>query len=223
MQIGRKLLRRRTILTGAGAAIALPFLDAMVPLSALRRGAPKPPIRFVAFEMVHGSAGSTDYGRRRNLWSPAQTGRNFRITPILQPLASVRDQLTIVSNTSLASAASRNESQDGPGVDHARSSACFLTGAHPLRGNGVHVGASIDQIYARHIRGQTPVPSLQLGVEDPDDPGNGQLWPEGYDAAYRQCISWVDAETPLRPQHRLGTVFATLFGSGFCGREDILR
>ena len=83
MQIGRKLLHRRTILTGAGAAIALPFLDAMVPLSALRRGAPKPPIRFVAFEMVHGSAGSTDYGRQRNLWSPAEVGTSFRLTPIL--------------------------------------------------------------------------------------------------------------------------------------------
>jgi len=212
MQIGRKLLHRRTILAGAGAGIALPFLDAMVPPSALRRGAPKPPTRFVAFEMVHGSAGSTEHGRQRNLWSPAEVGTNFRITPILQPLASIRDELTIISNTSLAGATSRDERENGPGVDHARSSACFLTGAHPRRGNGVYAGASIDQIYARHIRGETRVPSLQLGIEDPDNSGNGQPWPEGYGAAYRQCISWADAATPLRPQHRLGAVFATLFG-----------
>jgi len=212
MHIGSKLLHRRAMLIGGGAAIALPLLDAMTPPTIWRRSAAKPPLRFVAFEMVHGSAGSTSYGRERHLWFPAAAGRGFAMTPILQPLTALRDELTIVSNIAVGGAASRDPSEEGPGVDHARSSACFLTGAHPRRGNDVFVGASIDQIYARHIRRTTPVPSLQLGIENPDEAGNGQLWPEGYDPSYRQCISWLDAATPLRPERRLGAVFARLFG-----------
>jgi len=222
MHIGSKLLHRRAVLTGVGAAIALPFLDAMAAPTAWRGTRAKSPVRFVAFEMVHGSAGSTSYGRDQHLWSPAVAGRGFAITPILAPLASIRDQLTIVSNTALKGATSLDASEDGPGVDHARSSACFLTGAHPWRGNEIHVGASIDQRYARQIGGETRVASLQLGIEDPDDPGNGQPWPEGYDASYRQCISWADAATPLRPQSRPSGVFATLFGRAPAASGSIL-
>jgi len=222
MQIGSKLLHRRTMLTGIGAAIALPFLDAMVPLTARRNPAARRPIRFVAFEMVHGSAGSTGYGRDRHLWSPSAAGRDFAMTPILQPLASVRNDLTIISNTALMGATSYDASEDGPGVDHARSSACFLTGAHPRRGREVRAGASIDQIYARQIGGETRVPSLQLGIENPDEPGNGQPWPEGYDASYRQCISWADATTPLRPKQSPAAIFAILFGRAPTGSGSIL-
>jgi len=222
MYIGSKLLHRRAMLTGVGAAIALPFLDAMAGPTARRGSAAKRPIRFVAFEMVHGSAGSTSYGRDRHLWSPAVAGADFALTPILDPLASVRDQLTIVSNTALMGATSHDASEDGPGVDHARSSACFLTGAHPRRGNQIRVGTSIDQIYARQIAGETPVRSLQLGIENPDDPGNGQPWPDGYDASYRQCISWADAATPLRPQRSPSAIFATLFGRAPAGRGSVL-
>lgn len=212
MYIGSRQLHRRALLKGGGAAIALPLLDAMVGPAIARRPAIEPPIRFVAFEMVHGSAGSTSYGRERHLWSPAAAGRDFAMTPILTSLAPHRDALTIVSNTMLAGAGARDASEDGPGVDHARSSACFLTGAHPRRGQGALAGISIDQIHARRIPGATPIASLQLGIEDPDDPGNGQPWSDGYDASYRQCISWADAATPLRPKRRPGVVFARLFG-----------
>ena len=212
MYIGSRRLHRRAMLKGGGAAIALPLLDAMIGPAIAQHPAPDAPIRFVAFEMVHGSAGSTSYGGEHHLWSPAKAGRDFEMTPILQSLAPYRDALTIVSNTMLAGAGSREPFEDGPGVDHARSSACFLTGAHPRRGRDALAGVSIDQIHARRIQGATPVASLQLGIEDPDDPGNGQPWPEGYDASYRQCISWADAATPLRPEHRPGAVFARLFG-----------
>jgi len=185
MHIGSRPLHRRALLTGGGVAIALPLLDAMVP-SIARRFAAEPPVRFVAFEMVHGSAGSTAYGRERHLWSPAEAGRAFRMTPILDSLGPRRNELTIVSNTALLGAISHDSSETGPGVDHARSSACFLTGAHPRRGNGIFAGASLDQIYARSIQGETPVSSLQLGIEDPNDAGNGQPWADGYDPAYRQ-------------------------------------
>jgi hypothetical protein len=221
MHIGSKLLHRRAMLMGGGAAIALPLLDAMTPPTIWRRSAAEPPIRFVAFEMVHGSAGSTNYGRERHLWLPAESGRGFAMTPILQPLAPFRNELTIISDISVGGAGSRDPSEDGPGVDHARSSACFLTGAHPRRGSGSFVGASIDQIYARHIRGQTPVQSLQLGIEEPGDSGNGQPWPEGYDPSYRHCISWSDAETPLRPERRLSAIFARLFGRTPLRADDV--
>jgi len=219
MHIGSKLLDRRAMLTGGGAAIALPLLDAMVPPS-ISPSSAAAPIRLVAFEMVHGSAGSTAYGRERHLWSPAEAGRAFGMTPILQPLAPFRNQLTIVSNITVGCAVSHDPSEEGPGVDHARSSACFLTGAHPRRGNGVFAGTSIDQLYARHIRGSARVASLQLGIEDPDDSGNGQAWPEGYHPAYRQCISWSDPATPLRPERRLGVVFARLFGRTPAGARN---
>jgi len=219
MHIGSRPLHRRALLTGGGVAIALPLLDAMVP-SIARRFAAEPPVRFVAFEMVHGSAGSTAYGRERHLWSPAEAGRAFRMTPILDSLGPRRNELTIVSNTALLGAISHDSSETGPGVDHARSSACFLTGAHPRRGNGIFAGASLDQIYAGSIQGETPVSSLQLGIEDPNDAGNGQPWADGYDPAYRQCISWGDAATPLRPQRRLSAVFATLFGRPPAGTSN---
>ena len=220
MHIGSRLLDRRAMLIGGGAAIALPLLDAMARPTIWRNSTATPPVRFVAFEMVHGSAGSTAYGRGQHLWSPAQAGRGFEMTPILQSLAPFRDDLTIVSNIAVEGAVSRDPSEDGPGVDHARSSACFLTGAHPRRGNSAFAGTSIDQLYARHVQGATPAASLQLGVEDPDDSGNGQAWPEGYHPSYRQCISWSDPATPLRPERRLGVVFASLFGHTPSGAGD---
>lgn len=102
MSIFRGELPRRTVLRGAAVAVALPFLQAMVPLSAsaAARGRSKKP-KLLAIEMVHGAGGSTAYGRSRNLWSPEQEGRGFAFTPSLSALAPFREQVTIVSNTEL--------------------------------------------------------------------------------------------------------------------------
>lgn len=216
MAIFRGELPRRTLLRGAGAMVALPFLHAMAPLSATRaaRDRPKRP-RLLAIEMVHGAAGSTAYGRARNLWSPAAEGRAFAFTPSLAALAPYRDQVTIVSNTELRPAESLSPAEDGDGVDHARSSAAFLTGAHPIRSaeGKIHAGASIDQIFARSLRGKTRIGSLELTVEKLDEPPD-PIWPQGYSPAYRHAISWVDAQTPALPEVSPGKVFATLFGAG---------
>ena len=129
MSIFRGALPRRTVLRGAGAVVALPFLQAMVPLSAsaAARHRPRQP-RLLAIEMVHGSGGSTEYGRSRYLWSPESAGRGFAFTPSLAALAPFREHVTIVSNTELRPAGSLSPAEDGDGVDHARSSAAFLTG-----------------------------------------------------------------------------------------------
>lgn len=215
MPIFRGGLPRRTVLRGAAATVALPFLQAMVPLSAsvAARHRPKRP-RLLAIEMVHGSAGSTAYGRAQNLWSPESAGRGFAFTPSLAALAPYRDHVTIVSNTELRPAESLSPAEDGDGVDHARSSAAFLTGAHPARNaeGKIHAGPSIDQLFARSLRGKTPIGSLELTAEDVDEP-HDTMWPQGYDPAYRHAISWTDARTPAMPEASPAKMFARLFGA----------
>src|SRR5262249_57168794 len=103
MYISNKHLPRRAVLKGLGVTIALPFLDAMVPAGtawAREAAAGKNRVRFVAMEMVHGAAGSTNFGAKRNLWSPADVGSAFDLSPTsLASLEPYREYLTIVSNT----------------------------------------------------------------------------------------------------------------------------
>jgi hypothetical protein len=215
MSIIRGELPRRTMLRGMGAAVALPFLHAMVPLSASAAARRRPrQARLLAIEMVHGAAGSTAYGRANNLWSPAAEGRGFALTPSLAALAPFREQLTIVSNTELRPAESLSPAEDGDGVDHARSSAAFLTGAHPVRSakGEIRAGASIDQIFARSLHGRTRISSLELTVETLDEPPD-PIWPQGYSPAYRHAISWVDAQVPAMPEVSPREVFTRLFGA----------
>ena len=102
MYLTGKHIPRRAVLKGLGVTIALPFLDAMTPAAtALSRGADAArPVRLVAMEMVHGVAGATTFGAKKHLWSPADGGSAFDLTPTaLAPLEPYRDYLTIVSNT----------------------------------------------------------------------------------------------------------------------------
>ncbi|MES2045945.1 MAG: DUF1552 domain-containing protein [Pseudomonadota bacterium] len=213
MRSTRFALPRRTVLRGAGAVIALPFLEAMLPAGRSTMSGRARRARLIAIEMVHGAAGSTEYGRSRNLWSPATVGRDFDFTPTLQSLAPFRDYLTIISNTKLAGAESRSSAEEGDGVDHARSSAAFLTGAHPLRTarGDVVCGPSIDQLIARHIGGAIPIQSMHMSVEELREPAEPS-WPQGYSPAYRHAISWRDARNPVLPETRMSTAFARLFG-----------
>jgi hypothetical protein len=186
-------LARRTMLRGIGAALALPFLDAMVPVRASQRVAT--PIRLVCLEMVHGSAGSSTIGARRNLWAPAAAGRSFDLSPTsLASLEPYRDCLTIVSNTDCPSADPYTAAEIGG--DHFRSSAVFLTQAHPKRTTGadVHAGTSLDQLYAQRFGQETPIPSVQLCVENVDQAGGCG---DGYSCVYTDTISWSSPTTPL--------------------------
>src|SRR5579864_1394910 len=131
MFITQKHLSRRTVLKGMGVTMALPFLDAMVPAGALANtvasaGAKK---RLVCMEMVHGSAGSTVIGVKKNLFAPVKTGRDFEFSPTLEPLAPFRDYVTVISNTDLHNAEAFSLPEIGG--DHFRASAVFLTQSHP--------------------------------------------------------------------------------------------
>jgi hypothetical protein len=221
MFITHKHLSRRTVLRGMGATLALPFLDAMAPAQTLtRKTAAAPRVRLACIEMVHGSAGSTQYGLDQNLWMPAKSGVDFEFTPILKPLEGFREYLTVVTHTDLKPAEAFNAAEEG--ADHFRSSAVFLTAAHPKQteGSDVHAGTSIDQIYAQRFGQDTPLPSLQLGIENVDAAGTCGF---NYACVYSGPISWSSPSTPMPLTIDPRMAFENLFGDGGTAAERAAR
>ena len=201
MYITKKQLSRRTVLRGLGATVALPFLDAMRPAGAfaatraLDRSSGDP-TRLICIEMVHGAAGSNELGAERHLWAPADVGSEFDLSPSsLEPLESFRDALTIVSNTDVRNAEAFTAREVGG--DHFRSSATFLTQAHPRQteGSDVFVGTSLDQLYAQRFGQDTPIPSMQLCIENVDQSGGCAY---GYACVYTDTISWLHRPSRCR-------------------------
>lgn len=217
-----KPLPRRTFLQGMGATVALPFLDAMVPAGMrASRFAPTERTRFVAIEMVHGAAGCNELGAKLNLWSPAATGRAFDLSPTaLSPLEKYREYLTIVSNTDCRGAEPVTPKEIGG--DHFRSSAVFLTQAHPRQteGSDVRVGTSLDQMYAQRYGQETPIPSMQLCIENVDQAGGCAY---GYACVYTDSISWASPTDPLPVIRDPRVAFEKLFGMGGTNAERAER
>jgi hypothetical protein len=216
-----KRLHRRTVLKGAGVTIALPLLDAMLPARGGAAAAAPRPRRFVAMEMVHGAAGSTAFGIKQNLWSPAATGAGFDLSPTsLAPLEPYREYLTIVSNTDVRNAEAFTPPEIGG--DHFRSAAVFLTQSHPhqTQGSDVKAGTSLDQLFAERVRSETPLPSMQLCIENVDQAG-GCFY--GYSCAYTDSISWATPESPLPMVRDPRIVFDQLFGVGATPEARALR
>ena len=222
MIINRKPLPRRTVLKGLGVSVAVPFLEAMVPgraSAAARQSTPRP--RLIAIEMVHGSAGATAFGTQKNLWSPAEAGASFDLSPsVLSVLEPYRHDITIVSNTDVRNA----EAFSAPeiGGDHFRSAAVFLTQARPkqTQGSDVFAGTSLDQIYAQHAGEATPIPSMQLCIENVDQAG-GCFY--GYSCAYTDSISWASPSEPLPMVRDPRLVFDQLFGVGATAEQRAAR
>ncbi len=211
-----KRISRRTALKGLGATVALPFLDAMVPAGRLwaKSGAvvPTDKTRFVAIEMVHGAAGSNEWGASQFLWSPEKVGRDFDLSPSsLSPLEPWRDRLTIISNTDVQNAEAKSAREIGG--DHFRSSAVFLTQEHPKQteGSDVRVGVSMDQLYAQRFGQDTPIPSMQLCIENVDQAGGCAY---GYACVYTDTISWKSPTEPLPMIRDPRVAFDQLFGAG---------
>ena len=223
MYLTRTHIPRRTFIKTVGATFSLPFLDAMVPagrLSAKTRQAIDP-TRFVGIEMVHGAAGSNEWGAGQNLWAPAATGRDFDLAPSsLKPLESYRDYLTIVSNTDVENAEAKTAQEIGG--DHFRSSAVFLTQEHPKQteGSDVQVGTSMDQLYAQRFGQDTPIPSMQLCIENVDQAGGCAY---GYACVYTDTISWASPTEPLPMIRDPRVAFDQLFGSGATAEERAIR
>ena len=218
-----KRIPRRTFIRGAGASLALPFLDAMVPAGLVWSNAPRvdDPTRLVAIEIVHGAAGCNEWGATQNLWSPAAAGRDFDLSPIaLLPLERYRDYLTIISNTDVRNAEAAQAKEIGG--DHFRSSAVYLTQAHPKQteSSDVSVGISLDQMYAQRFGQDTPIPSMQLCIENVDQAGGCAY---GYACVYTDTISWASPTEPLPMIRDPRVAFDQLFGAGGSAEERAAR
>jgi hypothetical protein len=199
MFLAKKHLSRRTLLRG----LALPFLDAMAPAQT-RLEAPRS--RLACIEMVHGSAGSTDEGVSKHYWSPKGEGPLFQFSYSLEPLAALREYITIVSGTDARQAEALAPSEGG--ADHFRSSAVFLTAAHPKQGSDIRNGVSIDQLYAQ--RQDTRLPSIQLCIENIGLSGSCGF---DYSCIYSETISWASPTEPLPMEVNPRIAFEKLFGA----------
>lgn len=201
-------LSRRTMLRGLGTVLALPALEAMLPVRSVFGGepAPKPPVR-MAFLYVPNGMHMED-------WTPDREGADFEFKPIMQPLTSLREYTTVLSGLTLDGARPHG---DGGG-DHARSVAAFLTGAHPRKTDGANIrnGVSVDQVAAQKIGDRTRFPSLELGCEASATAGNCD---SGYSCAYTSNMSWRDESTPVAKEVNPRAVFDRLFGSGDASEE----
>ncbi len=197
MFITRKHISRRTALRGMGVSMALPFLESMVPaLTPLRktrgrRRAPASP----RSKWCTAPRAAPAKASRLHYWSPAKEGRDFEITPILRSLAPYQDYLTIVSHTDIALATAQSQAEAG--ADHTRSSAAFLTCAHAKMTEGADIenATSMDQIYAQQLGQDTPLPSIQLCIEDVGSLTGACGY--GYSCVYANTISWSSPTTPL--------------------------
>ncbi len=221
MLITGRHLPRRTFLRGMGATVALPFLDAMVPAGRFLHARRADPTRLICIEMVHGAAGCSPWGATQHLWSPAALGSDFDLSPTaLSPLEPFRKYLTILSNTDTRMAEAFQSTEIGG--DHFRSSAVFLTQAHPTQteGSDIYVGTSLDQLYARRFGQGTPIPSMQLCIENVDRAGGCAY---GYSCVYTDSISWASPTEPLPMIRDPRVAFDQLFGAGGTPEERAAR
>jgi hypothetical protein len=197
MILTKQALPRRTFLRGMGASIALPLLDAMVPsMTALAR-TPAEPVRRLGF--VYMPMGC-DLGR----WLPPSEGKLVELSPTLQSLAPVADQLTVITNLELKNAY--------PGT-HATSNAAFLSAAKAkwTESTDYYLGTTVDQIAAKQIGQQTLLPSLELSMDLLQTVGQCD---NGYACVYQNNLSWSSPTTPLPAEAHPRIVFERLFGEG---------
>jgi hypothetical protein len=199
MYITKKHLSRRTILRGAGAAIALPLLDAMVPAStALAQTAAAPPLRLGFVFTPHGVV--------FDKYAPAAAGRDFEMSFVLESLAANKDQITVVSNL-------RNRPGESPDP-HGIKAGTWLRCVAPANGPEPDDGTSIDQLAARAWGDATPFPSLEFATA-----GGGTN-----NGSFASTIAFRTPTQPLPMEANPRKMFYRLFGQGDTAeeREDIV-
>lgn len=192
---------RRTLLRGLGVTLSLPWLEAMRSRGYAQEAAgTKSPNRMAMLYVPN--------GKNMADWTPKSDGAGFELTPILEPLAAVKDQLLVLSGLTADGARAY---ADGGG-DHARALAAFLTGARPLKTDGVNIrnGVSVDQVAASRLGDQTRLPSLEIGTEAGAMAGNCD---SGYSCVYSSTMSWRSATQPLPKEVNPKVVFDRLFGA----------
>lgn len=209
----RQPISRRTVLRGLGTAVALPWLEAMVPAKLLAAGLDSPaatagatatPLRMGFFYVPNGV--------HMQHWTPPTDGCLCGLPPILEPLQAFEDDLLVLTGLAQDNAHAKG---DGPG-DHARSLAAFLTGAHPKKTDGANIrnGVSVDQVAAQKIGHLTRLPSLELGLERGAQAGNCD---SGYSCAYSSNISWRSETMPMAKEINPRQAFDRLFASNKTG------
>ena len=194
MMVFKKAIARRTFLRGAGAALALPFLDSMVPAFA----APTEPVLRLGFVYCPN-------GMIMEHWWPAAEGRDYKLTPTLEPLAAFQDDFLVLSGLNQHIAYPRPG--EGDNAPHERAGGAFLTGIHPTR-NG-ELGVSVDQIAATQLGKETQLASLELALHDTDLVGQCE---KGWNCAYMRTLSWRGSNSPLPNENNPRAVFERMFG-----------
>jgi hypothetical protein len=202
MFVSKRHLSRRTFLRGAGVTIALPFLESMVPAQTpLSRTAASPKTRLGCIYIPHGAT--------MDKWTPATEGTGFEFSEILKPLEPFRDHLNVVSGLCHPQAGPTDGEDSGGALDHNRAVAVFLTGSHPKKGTQSYVGVSVDQFIAEKLGQDTPLPSIELTIEE-----SALSSEAGFSGAYRNTISWKSPTVPLPMENSPQVVFERLFGDG---------
>ncbi len=194
MIITKKALSRRTFLRGAGVTLALPLLESMLPaMTPLAK-----PVRRLGYVYL-------PMGAVPEKWTPSTLGRLTELTPTLSSLTPHLDHLTVISNLELKNAYSEG--------NHATSNSAFLSAARAkmTEGNDYELATTVDQIAARRIGGETPLPSLELAMDMSTAVGNCD---NGYACVYQNNLSWATPTAPLPAEAHPRVVFERLFGAG---------
>ena len=206
MFITKKHLSRRTVLKGAGVSLALPFLEAMVPAAtALAQTAAAPKMRTAFFYIPHGAImHNTSHGPAMDKWTPAGAGADFKLSPILSALEPYKKYVTSFGNLENAASA---------GSVHTFNPATWLSATRPDTGSRrAHMATTLDQVIAKLIGQETPLPSLELASETivQSAAGGGGSY---------TTLSFRDAESPLPMEYNPRKVFLQLFGEGDTAEE----
>jgi hypothetical protein len=204
MFLTKKAIPRRTFLRSAGATLALPLLDAMIPAATAWAQTPAKPVPRLGFVFI-------PMGCDQERWTPPGQGKLEELSPILSPLKPVKDQVTVITNMRLPNAY--------PGT-HDTSNSAFLSAATSkhTESSDYYLGETVDQIAARQMGRDTQVASLQIAMDL--NPLAG-VCNNGYSCVYQNCLSWSSPTTPLPSEAHPRVVFERLFGEG--GNADARR
>jgi Protein of unknown function (DUF1552) len=204
MFLTKKHLSRRTVLKSAGATLALPLLDAMIPAAtALAQTAASPKMRMGFFYIPHGAIlGNTSFGPEMDKWTPSGAGDSFKLSPILASLEPYKRYVTSFGNL-------QNNATVG-GV-HSLAPATWLSGTRPDKASAsASMSSTLDQVVAKHISQNTTLPSLEVASETTQQAAACS----GSACFYNTTLSFRDAHSPLPMEFNPRKVFAQLFGEG---------
>ena len=195
--ITKKSLSRRTFIHGVGASFSLPLLDAMVPAATASTQIPAINAKRLGYIFM-------PMGCDQSRWTPKSEKTLDKLSPILESLASVKDQTTVLTNMELRPAY--------PG-SHATSNSSFLSAAQAkvTESTDYYLGTTADQVAAKQIGQKTQLPSLELAMDLLQTVGQCD---NGYACVYQNNLSWSSPTTPLPAEAHPRLVFENLFGEG---------